>query len=174
MNKLKFQTKQRTGNMGLFYICYKLSRFGWNVLPTIKNAKAIDIIAYKENGEQPISIQTKGYTNEESVGKFRDEEDITADFYIIATHIYERPVTYILTKSDVKKNLTKNEDGYWLEKSSVKGSDRYYLKEEFREKWEKIGMGFALETEVEQIKRIDKELSKEKNKEREVDFHTNL
>ena len=174
MSKIKFQSKQRTGNMGLFYICYKLSRFGWNVLPTIKNAKAIDIIAYKENGEQPISIQTKGFTNVESVGKFRDEADIAADFYIITTNIYERPVTYILTKSDVKKNLTKNEDGHWLEKSSVKGSDRYYLKDEFRENWEKIGMGFALETEVEQIKRIDKELSEEKNREGEADSHSSL
>ncbi len=117
--------------MGLFYICYKLSRLGWNVLPTIKNAKAIDIIAYKENGKQPISIQTKAFTNEGAVGKFQSEGDISADFYIIATHVYERPVIYILTNSDVKKNLTKKSNGYWLEKNSIKGSDRYYLKEEY-------------------------------------------
>ncbi len=29
---------QVVGNVGLFYVCYKLSRLGWNVMPTARNA----------------------------------------------------------------------------------------------------------------------------------------
>jgi len=37
---------QITGNIGLYYTCYRLSRLGWNVMPTSRNARGIDIIAY--------------------------------------------------------------------------------------------------------------------------------
>ena len=32
---------QLVGNVGLYYICYELSRLGWNVLPTSRNARGI-------------------------------------------------------------------------------------------------------------------------------------
>lgn len=37
---------QITGNTGLYYTCYKLSRMGWNVMPTARNARGIDSVAY--------------------------------------------------------------------------------------------------------------------------------
>lgn len=42
---MKFKNRQITGNVGLFHICYTLSRRGWNVLPTSRNAKGIDILS---------------------------------------------------------------------------------------------------------------------------------
>ena len=155
MKKLNFKNKQRTGNVGLFYIGYKLSRLGWNVLPTIKNAKAIDMMAYNENGEK-ISIQCKGFTNTESVGRFKEKDEIIADYFIISTDVYRKPVTYILTKDDVLRNLTKNKNGYWLEKSRKK-DDNFYMKDEFCERWDKIGYGYLDNNESDQITRIDKE-----------------
>ena len=35
---------QLVGNVGLYHICYELSRLGWNVLPTSRNAGGIDLI----------------------------------------------------------------------------------------------------------------------------------
>ena len=29
---------QLTGNVGLYYCCYRLSLLGWNVMPTARNA----------------------------------------------------------------------------------------------------------------------------------------
>ena len=40
---------QVTGNIGLYYVCYRLSRRGWNVMPTARNARGIDMIAYNKN-----------------------------------------------------------------------------------------------------------------------------
>ena len=33
---------QVVGNVGLYYVCYKLSLQGWNVMPTARNARGID------------------------------------------------------------------------------------------------------------------------------------
>lgn len=60
-------------------------------------------------------------------------EDIIADFFFIATDLYRKPVTCILTKNNVILNLTKNKNCYWLEKS-VKKDDNFYMKNESREK----------------------------------------
>ena len=48
MKGAKLQT-QVTGNIGLYYACYKLSCMGWNVMPTARNARGIDIIAYNRS-----------------------------------------------------------------------------------------------------------------------------
>lgn len=77
------------------------------------------MMAYNEKGDK-ISIQCKGCTNTESVGLFKNIEDIIADYYIISTDVYRKPVKYILRKDDVLRKLTKNKNGYWLEKSRKK------------------------------------------------------
>ena len=46
---MKLET-QVTGNIGMYYACYKLSCMGWNVMPTARNARGIDIIAYNKEG----------------------------------------------------------------------------------------------------------------------------
>ncbi|ABM23214.1 hypothetical protein Sputw3181_0363 [Shewanella sp. W3-18-1] len=42
---MKLET-QVTGNIGMYYACYKLSCMGWNVMPTARNARGIDIIRH--------------------------------------------------------------------------------------------------------------------------------
>ena len=48
---------QLVGNVGLYYVCYKLSLCGWNVLPTSRNAKGIDIVAYNQDATRTLTIQ---------------------------------------------------------------------------------------------------------------------
>ena len=33
--------KLLTGNVGLYYCCYRLSQLGWNVMPTARNARSL-------------------------------------------------------------------------------------------------------------------------------------
>jgi hypothetical protein len=42
-------SNQLVGNMGLYYICYELSKRGWNALPTSRNARGIDIVIYSQD-----------------------------------------------------------------------------------------------------------------------------
>lgn len=48
---------QITGNVGLYYCCYRLSLMGWNVMPTARNARGVDLIAYDHDASRMISIQ---------------------------------------------------------------------------------------------------------------------
>lgn len=50
---------QITGNVGLYYVCYKLSCLGWNVMPTSRNTRGIDIVAYDQSGKKFVGIQVK-------------------------------------------------------------------------------------------------------------------
>ena len=48
---------QLVGNIGLFYVCYVLSREGWNCLPTSRNAKGIDLVIYSQDANKMHTIQ---------------------------------------------------------------------------------------------------------------------
>jgi hypothetical protein len=52
---------QITGNVGLYYSCYRLSLLGWNVMPTARNARGVDIIAYDSIASRFIGIQVKSF-----------------------------------------------------------------------------------------------------------------
>ena len=54
--------QQITGNIGLYYACFQLSRIGWNAMPTARNARGVDIIAYNSDCSRMISIQVKTLT----------------------------------------------------------------------------------------------------------------
>lgn len=57
-----------TGNVGLYYTCYKLSRMGWNVMPKSRNARGIDIIAYSTGSPQRlVMVQVKSLSKRNSV-----------------------------------------------------------------------------------------------------------
>ena len=55
------------GNVGMYYACYKLSLLGWNVMPTARNAKGIDIVAYNQSGKKMIGIQVKTLSRKSAV-----------------------------------------------------------------------------------------------------------
>ncbi|MCI4463705.1 MAG: hypothetical protein JHC30_06010 [Caldisericum sp.] len=128
---------QLIGNIGLFYVCYELSRKGWNCLPTTRNAKGVDIIIYDLNGERKFTIQVKALSRRNPV-PFGSKLEIMADFVIVCTEVFtDKPEVYILTPDDVKKNIHKgvkdSKTSYWLQPQG-------YLK--FREAWGKIGKGY--------------------------------
>lgn len=49
---------QITGNVGLYYCCYRLSLMGWNVMPTARNARGVDLIAYNHDASRMISAHS--------------------------------------------------------------------------------------------------------------------
>ena len=50
---------QVVGNMGLFDVCYWLSKLGWNVRPTARHARGIDIVMYRQDASRTHTIQVK-------------------------------------------------------------------------------------------------------------------
>lgn len=127
---------QVTGNIGLFYTCYRLSRMGWNVMPTSRNARGIDIIAYNSYGTKFIGIQVKTLSKRNPVPLGSNLEKIMGDYWIIVNNVSKEPNSFILLPDEVKKLAHRGEKegriSYWLQPSS-------YDNEQFKEAWHRIG-----------------------------------
>ena len=50
---------QVVGNIGMYFAAYRLSLMGWNVMPTSRNARGIDLLAYSTGADRYLGIQVK-------------------------------------------------------------------------------------------------------------------
>ncbi len=130
---------QVVGNAGLYYVCYRLSLLGWNVMPTARNARGIDIVAYNRNGKRYLGIQVKALSKRTPVPLGKSLENIMGDFWVIVNGVASsNPTAFILTPGEVKERAHRGEkDGrvsFWLQPSA-------YDVDQFREAWARIGRG---------------------------------
>lgn len=129
---------QLTGNAGLYYCCYQLSLRGWNVMPTARNARGVDIIAYNRDASRYLGIQVKALSKRIPVPLGTSLDKCMGDFWIIVNRVATSPTAFIMLPSEVQKLAHRGEKdarvSYWLQ---PKGYDR----EQFREAWERIGRG---------------------------------
>lgn len=127
---------QIVGNMGLYYVCYQLSRLGWNVMPTARNARGVDIIAYDRDCSRFVGVQVKALSKRAPVPLGRNLDNITGDFWIIVNSVATEPRAFVMQPTEVKNLAHRGEkDGrvsYWLQPAS-------YDTEKFAERWSRIG-----------------------------------
>jgi hypothetical protein len=128
---------QIIGNVGLYYTCYRLSCRGWNVMPTSRNARGIDIVAYSSDGSCFKGIQVKSLSMRNPVPIGANLDKIMGDFWVIVNNVLEKPNAFVMLPSEVKQMVHRGEkDGkisYWLQPGA-------YDREEYREAWDRIGM----------------------------------
>jgi len=133
---------QVVGNTGLFYVCYELSKRGWNVMPTARNAKGVDIIAYNSTATRYIGVQVKALSKKNPVPLGNALDKIMGDFWVIVNNLDGTPGVYVLKPAEVKERAHAGigKDGkpsYWLQPKS-------YMTQEFAEHWERIGEALGL------------------------------
>src|SRR3989339_1700810 len=94
---------QITGNIGLYYTCFKLSCLGWNVMPTARNARGVDIIAYSQDATRKLAIQVKALSKRNPVPLGTSLEKVMGDFWVIVNKVASStPSAFILLPSEVK------------------------------------------------------------------------
>lgn len=49
-------TSQMTGNAGLYHAAWQLTRRGWHVMPTVRNARGSDLIV--TNSEETVFLRS--------------------------------------------------------------------------------------------------------------------
>jgi hypothetical protein len=132
---------QITGNVGLYYACYRLSRLGWNVMPTARNARGIDLVAYNFDQSRFIGVQVKALSKRNPVPLGKSLDKIVGDFWVIVNRTAREPTAFILLPSEVKERAHRGEKegrvSYWLQPGA-------YDNDSFREAWERIGHGYAV------------------------------
>lgn len=116
---MKF-SNQTVGNSGLYYVCFMLSRFGWNVMPTARNARGIDLIAYDAEAESKLAIQVKSLSRRSPVPLGKHLLNLMGDYIVICREVAsEQPDCFIMTPDEVRRLAHRGEkDGrvsYWLQ-----------------------------------------------------------
>jgi len=131
------KNQQVTGNIGLYYVCFNLSRMGWNAMPTSRNARGIDIIAYNTDCSRTIGIQVKTLSRKNPVPLGTSITQVMGDFWIIVNDVMNKPESYIMLPQEVKDLAHRGEKegrvSYWLQPSA-------YCVDKFHEAWNRIGM----------------------------------
>lgn len=129
---------QLIGNAGLYYCCYRLSLLGWNVMPTARNARGVDIIAYSQDASRKLAIQVKALSKRNPVPLGSSLDKVMGDIWIVVNNVTSSPSTYLLTPYEIKELAHRGEkDGrvsFWLQPNS-------YDQDRFKEMWERIGRG---------------------------------
>jgi len=137
---MKLET-QITGNIGLYYACYKLSRMGWNVMPTARNARGVDIIAYNTHGTAFIGIQVKSLSKRNPVPLGKSLDKIMGNFWIIVNNVADKPDAFIMLPEEVKALAHRGEKNekvsYWLQPAAYDTPD-------FKEAWQRMGHGHEM------------------------------
>jgi hypothetical protein len=124
------------GNMGLYAVCYELSKRGWNVMPTSRNARGIDILGYDQRGRRTITVQVKALSRSAPVPLGRDKDlcNLIADYLVIARGVRETLEYFVARTEEVRPLVhTGVKDGKtscWLQPKAY---------EPFRGRWETIG-----------------------------------
>jgi len=130
---------QVVGNVGLFFVCYQLSRLGWNAMPTARNAKGIDVLIYSQDATRKLSLQVKALSARNPVPLGTRLDALFGDFFVICRNVAaDIPECFILKPDEVRALAHRGEkDGkvsYWLQ-------PKEYAVPEFKEKWDRIGKG---------------------------------
>jgi hypothetical protein len=129
---------QITGNVGMYFVAYQLSRRGWNAMPTARNARGIDILAYDANAERKLGIQIKTVSKTAAIPLgIKPLDRLMGDWWIIVASATSEPECFILTPDEVRVRAVRDQGGaqaYWLPR-------RQYAAADFREAWHRIGHG---------------------------------
>ena len=129
MSNTKKKETQIVGNTGMYYVCYQLSRMGWNVMPTARNARGVDVIAYNLDNGNYCGIQVKTLSRRNPVPLGKDLNKILGDFWAVGVLPKPEssflPAIYVLTPTEVKAlkhtgTNKKGETSYWLHPDKYK------------------------------------------------------
>ena len=127
---------QVTGNVGMYYAAYRLSALGWNVMPTARNARGIDLLAYNTAADRYLGVQVKALSKRSPVPLGKAIDTFLGDWWIIVTKCSASPECFVMLPDEVRQAAHRGEkDGrvsYWLQPPE-------YNKDEYREAWNRIG-----------------------------------
>ena len=121
-------SQQVVGNIGMYYAAYRLSQQGWNVMPTARNARGVDLLAYDASVDVYKGTQVKALSRRIPVPLGKALDSFIGDWWIIVTDAgTPNPVCFIMTPKEVEQLAHRGEkDGrvsYWLQPKQYDAED---------------------------------------------------
>jgi hypothetical protein len=107
-------------------------------MPTARNARGVDIVAYSRDAKRYVGVQVKALSKRNPVPLGTSLEKIMGDFWVIVNKVASTPSAFILLPDEVMKRAHRGEKegriSYWLQPTD-------YDQDVFREAWDRIGRG---------------------------------
>jgi hypothetical protein len=107
-------------------------------MPTARNARGVDLLAYDVNVRRYHGIQVKALSKRSPVPLGKSVDSLMGDWWIIVAQAATQPECFVMKPDEVKRLAHRGEkDGkvsYWLQPNQ-------YNTDEFREAWGRIGHG---------------------------------
>lgn len=137
---MDIKSSQATGNAAMHYAGWQLSRRGWNVMPTARNAKGSDLFCANDSESIIFGIQSKGLSKRQPVPLGDDLGKLRSDWWVITINAKdELPRCFIMSLEEVKKLCAysppeRNKNGkasHWLQPTS-------YDQPEFENAWHRL------------------------------------
>jgi len=83
---------------------------GWNAIPTARNARGIDIVAYKRNGSGYLGMQVKTLSKRNPVPLGASFDKVMGDFWIIVSDVLAYPAIFVLHPDEVRERAHRSDD----------------------------------------------------------------
>ena len=107
-------------------------------MPTARNARGVDVLAYSQDARTKIAIQVKALSRRAPVPLGEDVARAMGDWWVIVNNVAKAPVTFVMRPSEVQERAHRGEKNekvsYWLQPKA-------YDLDEYREAWGRIGRG---------------------------------
>lgn len=129
---------QLTGNAGLYHVARELSRRGWHVMPTVRNARGADLYATLDDETKVLAIQSKALSKKSPVPLGNSLDNLRSKWWIITLNANSfNPTCYVMTLEEVKASAHTGVSpktgklSYWLQYKS-------YSLPEYEEAWHRL------------------------------------
>jgi hypothetical protein len=107
-------------------------------MPTARNARGVDIIAYSRDASRFVGVQVKALSKRFPVPLVTSLGKVMGDFWVVVNKVASEPSAFVLLPSEVKSLAHRGEKegrvSFWLQPSD-------YEQPQFREAWGRIGHG---------------------------------
>ena len=129
---------QLTGNAGLYHVARELSRRGWHVMPTVRNARGADLFAVSDDESRILPIQSKALAKRNPVPLGSSLDILRSSWWVITINANSSsPTCYVLTLAEVRAAAHRgvNASGTvscWLQPKS-------YALPVYEEAWDRLG-----------------------------------
>jgi len=128
-------------NIGLYYVCFRLARYGWTVSPATRNAKGADLVACSQDASETRALQVRATSRRGPILLATHLDRVLGDFVVLCRSVLsETPESFLLTPAEARAAAVSVEkDGitsFWL-------PPRAYDRPEFREAWLRLGTGVS-------------------------------
>lgn len=124
----------------MYYVAWQLSKKGWNVMPTTRNAKGSDMYCTNDAETIIFGVQSKGLSKRAPVGLGANLSSLRSDWWIITINAKsDAPTCFIMTRQEVVKLCFRSDpakshtgvQSYWLQPKA-------YDQPQFRDAWHRL------------------------------------